>query len=88
MYHREGLDKMYDDPIAGRKKISESLKLLEKVYMDVPDLVNIQIFFNAKSTEIINIYKEADSGEKQEIITLLDKIYPSNTQNWSKINSR
>lgn len=87
-YHREGLDKMYEDVTGARKKITESLKLLEKVYMDVPDLVNIQVFFNAKSTEIINIYKEADSSEKQEIISLLDKIYPSNTQNWSKINSR
>ena len=88
MYHRQGLDKMYDDPAAARAKITESLKLLEDVYEDVPDLVNIQIFFNAKSTELVNIYKEADSAEKQKIISLLDKIYPSGTQNWSKINSR
>ena len=88
MYHRQGLDKMYDDPIAARAKITESLELYVDVYEDVPDLVNIQIFFNAKSTELVNIYKEADSAEKQKIISLLDKIYPSGTQNWSKINSR
>ena len=87
-YHREGLDKMYDDPTASRKKITESLELLESIYEDVPDLVNIQIFFNAKASEIVNIYKEADSSEKQKIISLLDKIYPSGTQNWSKINER
>jgi len=87
-YHRQGLDEMYEDATQGRKKITESLYLLEKVYEDVPDLVNIQIFFNAKGTEIVNIYKEADSSEKQKIISLLDKIYPSGTQNWSKINSR
>ena len=87
-YHREGLDKMYEDPETGRRKIYEALQLLESVYLDVPDLVNIQIFFNAKSTEIINIFKEADPSERQKVISLLDKIYPTNSQNWSKINSR
>ena len=88
MYHRKGLDQMYENATEGRKKITESLYLLEDIYEDVPDLVNIQIFFNAKGTEIVNIYKEADSSEKQKIISLLDKIYPSGTQNWSKINAR
>lgn len=87
-YHREGMDKMYENPELARKQITASLKLLEKVYNDVPDLVNIQLFFNAKATEIVGIYKEASSTEKQEIITLLDKIYPSNTQKWSEINGR
>lgn len=85
-YHRDGLDQMSTSPEAGRKKITESLQLLEKVYEDVPDMINIQIFFNAKSSEIIGIYKEASGDEKKTIITLLDRIYPSNTQNWSKIN--
>jgi hypothetical protein len=88
MYHREGLDQMFEDPAGGRKKITESLQLLAKVYEDVPDAVNIQIFFNAKSSEIIGIYKEATPDEKKKITTLLDRIYPSNTQNWSKINER
>lgn len=87
-YHRDGLDNMYEDVDTGRRKIFEALQLLESVYMDVPDLVNIQIFFNAKSTEIVNIFKEAQPDERQKVISLLDKIYPSNTQNWSKINSR
>lgn len=88
MYHRKGLDQMYENPTGARKKIFEALELLEQVYTDVPDLVNIQIFFNAKSSELIGIFKEASSEEKQKIVKLLDKIYPSNTQNWSKINER
>lgn len=88
MYHREGLDKMYEDPKKARAKIIESLELLEKVYEDVPDLVNIQIFFNAKSSEIVGIFKESPEDEKKKIVKLLDKLYPSNTQNWSKINDR
>ncbi|MFT4754380.1 MAG: hypothetical protein ACI85Q_001938 [Salibacteraceae bacterium] len=88
MYHRKGLDKMYENPSGARKNIFEALQLLEKVYEDVPDLVNIQIFFNAKSSEIIGIYKEGSAEEKKSIIKLLDRVYPSNTQNWSKINDR
>ena len=88
MYHRDGLDGMSENPTKARAKITESLKLLETVYEDVPDVVNIQIFFNAKSSEIIGIYKEGSADEKAKIIQLLDKIYPSNTQNWSRINER
>ena len=87
-YHRQGLDEMYQDPKKARAQIIESLELLEKVYEDVPDLVNIQIFFNAKSSEIVGIFKESPEAEKKEIVKLLDKLYPSNTQNWSKINDR
>ncbi len=88
MYHRKGLDKMYDTPTEGRKKILEALELLETVYEDIPDAVNIQIFFNAKSSEIVGIFKESPEDEKKKVVKLLDKIYPSNTQNWSKINER
>lgn len=88
MYHRKGLDQMYDNPTKARAKITESLKLLEKVYEDVPDLINVQIFFNAKSSELIGIYKEGSAEEKKDIINLLDRIYPSNTQNWSRINNK
>lgn len=87
-YHRKGLDKMYENPTGARKSIFESLELLETVYTDVPDLVNIQIFFNAKSSELIGIFKEGSAEEKQKAVKLLDKVYPSNTQNWSKINER
>ncbi len=88
MYHRKGLDQMHSNPAEGRKKIMEALELLQKVYEDVPDVVNIQIFFNAKSSEIISIFKEGSLDEKKKVIALLDKIYPTNTQNWSKINGK
>ena len=87
-YHREGLDKMYDSPKTARAKVYEALQLMETVYEDVPDAINIQIFFNAKSSEIVGIFKEGTDDEKKKVIKLLDKIYPSNTQNWSKINER
>ena len=88
MYHRNGLDKMYENSTEGRKKVFEALELIEDVYEDVPDLVNIQIFFNAKSSEIIGIFKESTPEEKKKVIKLLDRVYPTNTQNWSKINDK
>lgn len=88
MYHRDGLDKMNESPNEARKKIFEALQLLETVYEDVPDAINIQIFFNAKSSEIVGIFKESPEEEKKKVVKLLDRVYPSNTQNWSKINER
>ncbi|HBH07737.1 MAG TPA: DUF4835 domain-containing protein [Flavobacteriales bacterium] len=88
MYHRQGLDMMHSNPAEARKKMAEAIELLKPVYEDSPNNINVQIFFNAKSTEIIGAFKEADAAEKREIITVLDRIYPANTTRWASINQR
>lgn len=85
LYHRKGLDKMHDDPKKGRKAILESLEPLEKVYRNMPNNINMRMFFNSKNREIVNIFKEGESEEKQEIKKLLQTISPGNIQKWNEI---
>lgn len=85
LYHRKGLDVMHNDAKKGRKAILAALQPLEKVYRNMPNNINMRMFFNAKSTEIVNIFSEAEGEEKSEVVKLLQAISPGNNQKWNKI---
>jgi hypothetical protein len=86
-YHRNGLDKMTDNVLEARQNISESLKELRKVFSDKPNSFLMQVFFNAKADEIVNIYSQAQSDEKNQIVPVLSLIDPANTLKYQGILS-
>lgn len=85
VYHREGLDKMAENPTEARKKIYEALELLKVVYDNVPNTINMRMFFNAKADEIINIFSEAPREEQNKVVNLLNLIDPANSNKYQKI---
>ena len=84
-FHRKGLDVMYEKTDAGRAEIFKSLVSLKELHKLRPASFNMQILFNAKADEIINIFKEATPNEKTEVIETLNLIDPSNANKYSKI---
>ena len=84
-YHRDGLDKMYDDPENARKAISTSLSLLDKMNQDNPNSMFINIFFKAKVDEIVNIFSQATPIEKTTVINLVSKMDAPNLTKYQKI---
>ncbi|MGP8216702.1 MAG: DUF4835 family protein [Bacteroidia bacterium] len=84
-YHRLGLDVMYSSPEKGRTQIMEALNLVQDVYNDKPANFNILLFFNAKATEIANIFSEATPDEKSNVYTLLSTIDPTDIDKYSKL---
>lgn len=86
-YHRLGLDMMADNVENGRKEVTESLDLEKKVYQEKPGSLLLQVFFNAKTDELINIYSQAFPDEKARVATLLSEIDPSNANKYQKISS-
>ena len=84
-YHRLGMDKMTEDVNSSRMTITESLELLEKVHLEEPSSFILQLFFDAKADEIVNIYTAANATEKTRIIKLLKKIDPANSTKYNKI---
>lgn len=85
IYHRKGLDEMYKDINTARQNITNALMILEKVHNIKPLSFNMQLFFNAKTDEIISIYKKASPQEKQKISVLLSKIDPARTREYQDI---
>lgn len=84
-YHRKGLDVMVENKDGGRAVILESLQSLRKVHQTRPLSFSMQVFFNAKSDEIINIFKGGFADEKSKVITLLNDIDPTNSNKYQKI---
>lgn len=84
-YCRTGLDIMYEKVEEGRANILKALELLKPVYSARPASYAMQLFFNAKSDEIINIFKGATPEEKTKVVELLTTVDPANTTRYSKI---
>lgn len=84
-YHRKGIDYMYKDIDAARKEITSALTQLKNVSRLSPNLYLLQLFFFAKSDEIINIYKDALPADKNKIVELLNEISVQNSNKWQQI---
>ena len=84
-YHRLGLDVMYSSPEKGRTEVMNALNLVQQVYNDKPANFNIALFFNAKASEIANIFSEASNEEKSNVYTLLGAIDPTDMDKYSKL---
>lgn len=84
-YHRMGFDKMQADVPKARKTVSTSLQQLSNVFDQKPGSFQLRMFFNAKSDEIVNLFKESFPEEKTTVVNLLNRINPANTSKYSKI---
>jgi hypothetical protein len=81
-YHLKGLDLMSKDIEAGRNGIYDALLNVKIIFEILPNSAVIKVFFNAKSTELINIYSKASPSTKNKVFELLSKIDPSNRNNY------
>lgn len=84
-YHLEAMDIMHEKPEEGRENVYNALKLLEPVYKNRPANFNLQLFFNAKRDELVNVFSKASPEEKNKVVELLTTIDPANTTKYLKI---
>jgi len=84
VYHRLGMDVMYDKLESGRMKVLEALELLPQVHREKPSSLFMQVFFLAKSDEIVNIFSGANSPEKTRVMKVLNEVDVANMSKLSK----
>lgn len=84
-YHRLGFDIMYSDVAAGRAAVLEALQGLEQIHSQRPLSFPMQIFFNAKSDEVVKLFSQGLPDEKGKAIPLLQKIDPGNGIKYQRI---
>jgi len=87
IYHRKGLDQFTKDAFQARKQITASLEQVKKVFKISPNTVMLLVFFEAKSDELVSIFKGADDIEKPKAIELLSEINISNISKYEKIKT-
>ena len=86
-YHRLGLDKMYGNVIEGRTSIISSIELIKKVHQSKPNSYAVQIFFQAKADEIVNIFGASAPQEKTRVYNTLQIVDPGNINKYNKLKN-
>ncbi|HAL64039.1 MAG: Uncharacterized protein XD81_1923 [Bacteroidetes bacterium 38_7] len=84
-YHRQGLDLMAENVDQGRTNIIESLELLRLAYRDKPNSLLLQLVFDAKRDEFINILTGAPDQDKVKAVNLLKEIDPANSTKYQTV---
>jgi hypothetical protein len=85
-YHRLGLDIMNEKPDEGRKEILKSTELLLGVYKNRPASFIMELFFDAKTDELVNIFSKGFPDEKAKIVETLTTVDPANSTKYFKIS--
>lgn len=76
-YHRKGLDEMSDNLVRGRIGVVKSVTDLQAIYKARPSSVLLSFFGDTKLTEMLDIYSEANTEERNEAYKILTDIYPT-----------
>jgi hypothetical protein len=86
-YYRLGLDQMYEKVDQGRNITTEAIETLQKIYNEKPNLYALQLIFDAKRDEFVNIYADQRVApmEKTKITNLLKEIDPANGSKYQAI---
>jgi hypothetical protein len=87
-YHLNGLDRMWneDNQIAAKGVINQSLLDLKTIYEKRPNAFILQMFFDAKSDEIVNIFKSGPSMDTKQLVTVLKLIDSGRSSKYEGIN--
>lgn len=86
-YHRLGLDVMHKDPTLGQTVIFAAIQKVAEVNNNYPNSMIVRMFSNAKSDEILEIFKQADRMQRTEVYQLMRRIDPSNASKYNVLRS-
>lgn len=84
-YHRKGFDYMVGDMKKGRLGALQALEKLDQVWDQRPNAFLLQVFYNAKRNEIINLLKNTPAPEKAGIIPILKKTDPAQASKYDAV---
>lgn len=86
-YHRLGLDVFLEKPDEARSNVLNLLKKLQEIERLRPNSIIKISFFDSKTDEIINIFKQSTPAQKREAFDICSKIEPSNTDKFREMLS-
>jgi hypothetical protein len=85
MYHRKGIDMMFDNKVEAKKSLLAALNKLTPVVQTRPNTVNVVNFLNAKTIELKNILSDSEIKEKTDFVNLLKKLDSGNSSKYQEI---
>lgn len=85
LYHRKGIDRLYDTKIEAKKEMFSALSKLSPVVLTRPNNVSILNFLNSKIQEFKNVMSDSEVKEKTEFVNLLKKLDSANSTLYNTI---
>ncbi len=84
-YHRQAMDLMSTDVDAGRSILVKSLEKVSEVNKAYPNSMIVQMFINAKSNEVVEIFKKGTRTEQSQFVQLMSSIDATNTAKYRSV---
>ena len=84
-YHRLGFDQMYNDLPASRKVVLAAMQSLAPVQRSRPGSLNLRIFLTCKSQELIDLFSQAETKQKNDAVSILKRLDPANSSRYQEI---
>jgi len=84
-FHRNGLDKMYDNPNVAWRGVLNSLKKIQTINKERRNLPILSTYFNAKSDEIVGIFSKAPGNLKTEAANIALEVDVARTKTYKKL---
>lgn len=81
-YHRKGFDEMSNDLAVGRAAVAASLERLRTVHQAKPSSINLQVVFNAKYDELVELFRQSAMQEKSKVFNTLQLVDPGHIQKY------
>jgi len=85
IYHRKGMDVMFDDKVKAKKSLFEALSKLSPVVLVRPNSPNVVNYLLCKRDELKSILSDSELKEKTDFVSLLKKLDPSNSSKYQEI---
>ena len=83
-YHRKGFDLLESDLEGARLNIADALIEMRSTNRIRPGSFNLQVFFLAKSDEIIKLFKPAPEAERVRLLPILKQMDPGNISKYDE----
>ena len=84
-YHSNGLDLMVNLPEVAKQTISKSISDLKSLSESRPSSLVVQLFFDTKSDEVVQIFSGGPSFETSQLREDLNRIAPFFSAKWAEI---
>jgi len=77
-YHRHGLDMMHQDVLSSQQVMLQAITATDQVRESYPTVMVTRMFVNAKSDEIIEVFKGADSATRSKVMQVMRRLDVTN----------
>lgn len=87
-YFRQGMDIFIQKPVDARTNILDAIKSIQQVAQRRPGTAVVRSFFDAKSDEIVSVFKGGSPPQKQAVYAILSELDPTNINKYQGLLQR